>query len=64
MIDALRRARSRFLLDWKIRENLDFIIKIEQIVACNGLQIKDLRDQFPRLANRELNRSNREAQSA
>ena len=33
---------------------------IEQIAAPDGLQIKDLPDQFPTRANRELNRPNRE----
>ena len=45
----------------KNRENLDFIPKIEQIAESDRLQIKDLREQFPTLANRELNRANREA---
>ena len=45
----------------KYRETLDFTSEIEQIIACDGLQIKGLRDQFPTQANRELNRPNREA---
>jgi len=65
MIDALRLARSPLPCSTgKYRENRDLMPKIEQIAACDGSQIKDLPDQFPRRANRELNRANREAKSA
>jgi hypothetical protein len=65
MIDARRLARSRFpARRQKTGKTSISSPKSSKIAGSDRLQIKDLREQFPTLANRELNRANREAKSA
>src|SRR6516225_7693220 len=60
MIDAVEASPvAASLLDGKIPGNPRS--EIARIVEPEGLQVRQLREQFPRRANRELNRSVSEA---